>query len=102
MDLRSLAGAGVTAIFVVLVVAMLVGQQLGQPIVLGFVLTGSMDAEPANMAPGDRFIAVPPAVAGDVGEGDLLRKAIVPIALFALFAGLFGMLLSYVLVPGLF
>ncbi|MFO8113977.1 MAG: L-lactate permease [Halorubrum sp.] len=46
------------------------------------------------------------AICGVVGitgrEGDLLRKAIVPMTLFALFAGLFGMLLTYVLVPGLF
>ena len=46
------------------------------------------------------------AICGVVGitgrEGDLLRKAIIPMALFALFAGLFGMLLTYVLVPGLF
>ena len=46
------------------------------------------------------------AICGVVGitgrEGDLLRKAIVPMAIFALFAGLFGMLLTYVLVPGLF
>ena len=46
------------------------------------------------------------AICGVVGitgrEGDLLRKAIVPMALFALFARLFGMLLSYLLVPGLF
>jgi len=46
------------------------------------------------------------AICGVVGitgrEGDLLRKAIVPMALFALFAGVFGMLLTYVLVPGLF
>jgi lactate permease len=46
------------------------------------------------------------AICGVVGitgrEGDLLRKAIVPMALFALFAGLFGMLLTYVLVSGLF
>ncbi|MFC7324833.1 signal peptidase I [Halorubrum rutilum] len=72
MDLRSLAGSGITALLVVLVVAMLIGQQLGQPIVLGFVLTGSMNAEPANMAPGDGFIAVPPAIAGDVEEGDVV------------------------------
>jgi len=72
MNLRSLAGSGLTALLVVLVVAMLVGQQLGQPIVLGFVLTGSMNAEPANMAPGDGFIAVPPAIAGDVEEGDVV------------------------------
>jgi len=46
------------------------------------------------------------AICGVVGitgrEGDLLRKAIVPMTLFAVFAGLFGMLLTYVLVPGLF
>ncbi|WP_066413335.1 L-lactate permease [Halorubrum aethiopicum] len=46
------------------------------------------------------------AICGVVGitgrEGDLLRKAVVPMAIFALFAGLFGMLLTYVLVPGLF
>ncbi|RLM60020.1 S26 family signal peptidase, partial [Halorubrum sp. Atlit-26R] len=51
---------------------MLVGQQLGQPIVLGFVLTGSMNAEPANMAPGDGFVAVPPSIAGDIEEGDVV------------------------------
>ena len=72
MNLRSLAGSGVTALLVVLVVAMLVGQQLGQPIVLGFVLTGSMNAEPANMAPGDGFVAVPPSIAGDIEEGDVV------------------------------
>jgi signal peptidase len=72
MNLRSLAGSGVTALLVILVVAMLVGQQLGQPVVLGFVLTGSMNAQPAEMAPGDGFIAVPPAIAGDVSEGDVV------------------------------
>ncbi|TKX72917.1 S26 family signal peptidase [Halorubrum sp. GN11_10-6_MGM] len=72
MNPRSLAGSGITALLVVLVVAMLVGQQLGQPIVLGFVLTGSMNAEPANMAPGDGFVAVPPSIAGDIEEGDVV------------------------------
>jgi signal peptidase len=72
MNLRSAAGSTLTAVLVVLVVVMLVGQQLGQPIVLGFVLTGSMNAEPANMAPGDGFVAVPPAIAGDIDEGDVV------------------------------
>ncbi|GAB3701399.1 S24/S26 family peptidase [Halorubrum pallidum] len=72
MNLRSLAGSGATALLVGLVVVMLIGQQLGQPILLGFVLTGSMNGEPANMAPGDGFVAVPPALAGDVGEGDVV------------------------------
>ncbi|MFD1569949.1 signal peptidase I [Halorubrum laminariae] len=72
MNLRSLAGSGATALLVALVVVMLIGQQLGQPILLGFVLTGSMNGEPANMAPGDGFVAVPPSIAGDVGEGDVV------------------------------
>ncbi|TKX78953.1 signal peptidase I [Halorubrum sp. SD626R] len=72
MTLRSLAGSGATALLVGLVVVMLIGQQLGQPILLGFVLTGSMNAEPADMAPGDGFVAVPPSLAGDVGEGDVV------------------------------
>jgi lactate permease len=46
------------------------------------------------------------AICGVVGisgrEGDILRKTIVPVALFALFAGLLGMLLVYVVVPGVF
>ncbi|WP_049984287.1 S26 family signal peptidase [Halorubrum sp. BV1] len=72
MNLRSLAGSGATALLVGLVVVMLIGQQLGQPILLGFVLTGSMNAEPATMAPGDGFVAVPPSLAGDVEEGDVV------------------------------
>jgi len=46
------------------------------------------------------------AICGVVGitgrEGDLLRKAVVPMAVFAAFAGALGLLLSYVVVPGLF
>lgn len=72
MNLRSLAESGITALLILLVVAMLIGQQLGQPIVLGFVLTGSMNAAPANMAPGDGFIAVPPSLAGDIEQNDVV------------------------------
>jgi lactate permease len=46
------------------------------------------------------------AICGVVGitgrEGDMLRKTLVPTVVFALFAGLLGMLFSYVLFPGLF
>ena len=72
MDLRSSLGTVTTVLLIGFVAAMLIGQQLGQPIVLGFVLTGSMNAQPAEMSPGDGFIAVPPAIAGDVGEGDVV------------------------------
>ena len=51
MDLRSSLGTVATVLAIGFVAAMLIGQQLGQPILLGFVLTGSMNAEPANMAP---------------------------------------------------
>ena len=69
MNLRSIAGSGFTILVVALVVAMLLGQQLGQPIVLGFVITGSMSP---TLEPGDGFIAVPPAVAGDTEQGDVV------------------------------
>ena len=72
MDLRSTLGSTATLVLVAVVAVMLLGQQLGQPILLGFVVTGSMNADPANMAPGDGFVAVPPAIAGDVEEGDVV------------------------------
>lgn len=46
------------------------------------------------------------AICGVVGisgrEGDLLRKAIIPMAIYAVFAGGLGLLFVYVFVPGLF
>jgi signal peptidase len=72
MDLRSTLGSTATLVLVAVVAVMLLGQQLGQPILLGFIVTGSMNADPANMAPGDGFVAVPPAIAGDVEEGDVV------------------------------
>ncbi|SDC35147.1 signal peptidase I [Natrinema hispanicum] len=55
-----------TALFVIL---LLVGQLLGQPILLGYVATGSMEP---TMDAGDGFIAIPNAVTGDVQEGDVV------------------------------
>jgi len=49
--------------------ALLLGQVLGQPVLLSFVETGSM--EPA-MDAGDGFVAVPAPIAGDVGVGDVV------------------------------
>ncbi len=69
MTLRSYAEAAVGTALVVLVLALLLGQLLGQPILLGFVATGSM--EPAVDA-GDGFVAVPALLAGDVSEGDIV------------------------------
>ncbi|AGB38183.1 signal peptidase I [Natronococcus occultus] len=67
--MRSVA-ARVTAGVVVLAVAVLVlGQLLGQPILLGYVATGSMEP---TMDAGDGFVAVPSAVAGSPEEGDVV------------------------------
>lgn len=54
---------------VVLLVIILVGQQLGQPLGLGFVVTGSMEP---TLEPGDGFVAVPPVLAGDIDDGDVV------------------------------
>jgi signal peptidase len=50
-------------------VSMVIGAVLGQPVLLGFVETGSMAP---TLSPGDGFVAVPTAVAGDVEEGDVI------------------------------
>ncbi|ELY54005.1 signal peptidase I [Natronolimnohabitans innermongolicus] len=61
---RALAlGAGL------LIVLLVVGQLLGQPILLGYVATGSMEP---TMDAGDGFVAIPSVVSGDVGEGDII------------------------------
>jgi signal peptidase len=49
--------------------AMLFGQAAGQPVLLGYVETGSMAP---TMNPGDGFVAVPMAVAGPVETGDVV------------------------------
>ena len=69
MKLRSSVGTAVTVLLVAVVIAMLVGQQLGQPILLGFVVTGSMSP---TLEPGDGFVAVPPAFAGEIEAGDVV------------------------------
>ena len=53
----------------VLVVLLIVGQLLGQPILLGYVATGSMEP---TMDAGDGFVAIPSAVTGNVQEGDVV------------------------------
>jgi signal peptidase len=56
-------------VVVVVIVSLLVGQLLGQPVLLSYVETGSMSP---TMEPGDGFVAVPSAVAGEVGTGDVV------------------------------
>jgi signal peptidase len=58
-----------TTILTLGAVALILGSVLGQPILLGFVETGSMEP---TLRPGDGFVAVPSAVAGDVETGDVV------------------------------
>ena len=69
MTLRSVATAAFEAVAVVVIVSLVVGQALGQPMLLGYVATDSM--EPTIEA-GDGFVAVPTALAGDAEEGDVV------------------------------
>lgn len=69
MNLRSVAQY-VFIVFVVLIVSsLLLGQLLGQPILLGYVETGSMAP---TLEPGDGFIAIPAAIAGTPESGDVV------------------------------
>lgn len=56
-------------LLVVLLVALVAGSVLGQPVLLSFVETGSMEP---TLEPGDGFVAVPAPVAGDVETGDVV------------------------------
>jgi len=59
----------IEVLFVLVIVLLLVGQVFGQPLLLGFAETGSMQP---TVDPGDGFIAVPPALAGTPQEGDVI------------------------------
>ncbi len=69
MSARRYISLSLQALAVTLVVALVLGQFLGQPILLSFVETGSMQP---TMDPGDGFIAIPAPLAGAVGPGDIV------------------------------
>ena len=69
MSLRRYLRLGLTLAAVAVAVSLVVGSLLGQPILLSYVETGSMAP---TLAPGDGFVAVPPALAGGVGQGDVV------------------------------
>ncbi|QCS41136.1 signal peptidase I [Natrinema versiforme] len=69
MTAATLAKRGVGLAIALVVVLLLVGQLLGQPILLGYVATGSMEP---TMDAGDGFVAIPSIAAGDVEEGDVV------------------------------
>ncbi|MGQ3411524.1 signal peptidase I [Natrinema sp. LN54] len=69
MTAATLAKRGLGLAIALVVVLLLVGQLLGQPILLGYVATGSMEP---TMDAGDGFVAIPSIAAGDVEEGDVV------------------------------
>ncbi|MFB6085079.1 MAG: signal peptidase I [Halorientalis sp.] len=62
-------GTAIEVVAVVVIVAVVAGQLLGQPVLLGYVTSGSMAP---TMEAGDGFVAIPAAVAGDIEEGDVI------------------------------
>lgn len=69
MSPRRVLTLGVELLVIGVVLALVAGQVLGYPVLLGYVETGSMEP---TMEPGDGFVAVPTAVDGDVEEGDVV------------------------------
>jgi signal peptidase len=69
MSLRRYLRLALTLAVVLVAVSLVVGNLLGQPILLSYVETGSMEP---TLAPGDGFVAVPPALAGEAEPGDVV------------------------------
>ena len=67
--LRRYVARGLAVLFVVVVLALLVGQALGQPVLLSFVTTDSMSP---TIAPGDGFLVAPDQLSGEIQEGDVI------------------------------
>lgn len=68
MSRRGVKGA-IQAVVLVSVLALLAGQLLGQPILLGFVETGSMEP---TIDTGDGFVAIPSEISSDPEHGDVI------------------------------
>jgi signal peptidase len=69
MDAKTAAWRAVEVAVVVALLALVVGQVLGQPILLSFVTSGSMEP---TLQEGDGFVAIPTALAGDTEVGDVV------------------------------
>lgn len=65
---RVVAGAG-KGVVVLILLALIAGQVLGQPVLLGYVTSGSMQP---TLSPGDGFVAIPSALGGSVEPGDVV------------------------------
>lgn len=66
---RGWIGVALQVLVAAALLAMVVGQLLGQPVLLGYVETGSMEP---TLEPGDGFVAIPSPVASDPEPGDVV------------------------------
>lgn len=57
------------ALVILFTITLLVGQLAGQPVLLGYVETGSMEP---TLEPGDGFVSLPPEVVGSPSSGDVI------------------------------
>ncbi|MGM0448407.1 MAG: signal peptidase I [Methanobacteriota archaeon] len=69
MSIKRTLSVALQAAAVLVVVSLVVGQLLGQPILLSYVETGSMQP---TLNPGDGFVAIPAQIAGGIGSGDVV------------------------------
>lgn len=69
MSVRRLAVRAFEGILLVVLVSLVAGAVIGQPVLLSFVETGSMAP---TMNAGDGFVAVPSVLAGPPSEGDIV------------------------------
>jgi signal peptidase len=69
MSITRTLSVAVQVAAVLVVVSLVVAQFLGQPVLLSYVETGSMQP---TLDPGDGFVAVPAQIAGGIGTGDVI------------------------------
>jgi signal peptidase len=67
--LRELVERAGTALLVVVLISLILGQVFGQPVLLAYVDSGSMEP---TIDEGDGFLTVPAVVAGPPAEGDVI------------------------------
>ncbi|QSG16009.1 signal peptidase I [Halapricum desulfuricans] len=69
MDWRGTVTKAAGAVIALVLLALVAGQLLGQPVLLSYVTTGSMEP---TIAAGDGFVAIPAEAAGPIEEGDIV------------------------------
>jgi signal peptidase len=69
MSLRRALSLGATIAVALVVLSLVAGSLLGQPILLSYVETGSMEP---TLSPGDGFVAIPTELTGPIEEGDVV------------------------------